>query len=91
MLGAAASRASDIWSLGASLHYAMTGKGVYGDLPSSEPLMMVRSILASTPMVSPDLPTGAAELVNACLNADLAARPKTAAEVAERIGALVPV
>ena len=32
MLGAAASRASDIWSLGACLHYAMTGAGVYGDL-----------------------------------------------------------
>jgi serine/threonine protein kinase len=91
MLGAAASRASDIWSLGASLHYAMTGQGVYGDLPSTEPLMMVRSILASTPTVSAELPAPATELINACLNADLAARPKTAAEVAERIGSLVPV
>jgi serine/threonine protein kinase len=89
MLGAAASRASDIWSLGASLHYAMTGQGVYGELPSTEPLMMVRSILASTPTVSPDLPAPATELINACLNADLAARPKTAAEVADRIGSLV--
>ena len=89
MLGAAASRASDIWSLGASLHFAMTGQGVYGTLPSSEPLMMVRAILASSPTVSLGLPSGAAELINACLDTDLAARPKTAAEVAERIGSLV--
>jgi len=89
MLGAAASRASDIWSLGASLHFAMTGDGVYGDLPSSEPLMLVRTILASSPTVSPGLPAAAAELITACLNADVAARPKTAAEVADRIGSLV--
>ena len=90
MLGAAASRASDIWSLGASLHFAMTGRGVYGDLTSSEPLMMVRTILASTPAVDPGLPAAAAELVTACLAPDLAARPRTAAEVADRIGSLVP-
>jgi eukaryotic-like serine/threonine-protein kinase len=89
MLGAAASRASDIWSLGASLHFAMTGDGVYGELPSSEPLMLVRTILASSPTVSPGLPAPAAELITACLSADVAARPKTAAEVADRIGSLV--
>ncbi len=89
MLGAAASRASDIWSLGASLHYAMTGEGVYGDLQSTEPLMLVRTILASTPTVSPGLPPDAGELIVACLSPDLAARPRTAAEVANRIGSLV--
>jgi eukaryotic-like serine/threonine-protein kinase len=89
MLGAAASRASDIWSLGASLHFAMTGAGVYGDLTSTEPLMLVRTILASTPTVSPTLPADAAELIRACLDADVAARPKTAAEVADRIRSLV--
>ena len=89
MVGAAASRASDICSLGACLHYAMTGAGVYGDLHSTEPLMLVRTILASTPNVSPGLPPDAGELIVACLNPDLAARPRTAAEVADRIASLV--
>lgn len=89
MLGANASRASDVWSLGASLHYAMTRTGVHGNLPSGEPLLLVRSILASTPTVSPDLGAEAAELVSACINADLRARPRTAAEVAERISGLL--
>jgi serine/threonine protein kinase len=91
MVGAAASRASDIWSLGACLHYAMTGAGVYGDLKSTEPLMLVRTILASTPTVNPALPPDAGELITACLNPELSARPRTAAEVADRIGLLVTV
>lgn len=84
MLGAQASRASDLWSLGASLHYAMTGVGVYGELAGTEPLLLVRSILASQPSLSADLPTAAAELISDCLNADLAARPRTAAAFADR-------
>ena len=84
MLGGAASRASDIWSLGACLHYALTGTGVYGDLRSTEPLLLVRSILASQPTLAPDLPPAAAELIGACLATDVTARPRTAAEVAER-------
>jgi hypothetical protein len=39
--------------------------------------------------MSPNLPPDAAGLVGACLDADVAARPKTAAEVADRIGSLV--
>jgi serine/threonine protein kinase len=88
MLGAAASRASDVWSLGACLHFALTRKGVYGDLSSTEPLLMVRSILASQPTLSEDLPPAAAELVSACLSQDVTARPRTAAEVAGRVSDL---
>lgn len=84
MLGAQASRASDIWSLGACLHFALTGRGVYGDLQSSEPLLLVRSILASQPTVSGDLPAAAHELIADCLDSDVARRPRTADEVAER-------
>ena len=84
MLGAAASRASDIWSLGACLHYALTGRGVYGDLRSTEPLLLVRSILASQPTLAPACRRRPRELIAACLAPDVTARPRTAAEVAER-------
>eukprot|EP01032_Pedospumella_encystans_P002206 gene2206-2587_t len=82
MLGAQASRASDIWSLGASLHFAATGVGVYGDLPTREPLLLVRSILASSPTIRPEVTPGLASLIAACVHADLAMRPPTAADVA---------
>jgi serine/threonine protein kinase len=90
MTGENASRASDIWSLGASLHYALTGSGVHGELASSEPLLLVRAILASTPTVSPSVPPEAAELITSCISRDLSERPRTAAEVADRIHALLP-
>lgn len=89
MLGAAASRATDIWSLGACLHYAATGKGVYGDLPSREPLLLVRSILGSSPSVLPGIEPGLAELIRACLDGEPRHRPQTAAEVAQRVAALI--
>lgn len=88
MLGAQASRASDIWSLGASLHFALTGKGVYGELRDTEPLLLVRSILASQPTLDDGLAPAARDLIEACLATDVAARPRTAAEVAERASAL---
>lgn len=90
MLGAQASRASDIWSLGASLHFAATGVGVYGDLPTREPLLLVRSILASSPTIRPEVAPGLASLIAACVHADLAMRPPTAADVATRVAALGP-
>lgn len=88
MLGAQASRASDIWSLGATLHFAITGAGVYGELRDTEPLLLVRSILGSQPAVAAELPPSARALVEACLAADVTARPRTAAEVADRIAEL---
>ena len=90
MTGENASRASDIWSLGASLHFALTGSGVHGELASSEPLLLVRAILASTPTVSPSVPAEAAELITACIARDVSQRPRTAAEVADRMHALLP-
>jgi eukaryotic-like serine/threonine-protein kinase len=90
MTGENASRASDIWSLGASLHYALTGIGVHGELASTEPLLLVRSILASTPTVSPQVPADAAALISACIARDVTQRPRTAAEVADRMHALLP-
>ncbi len=89
MSGADASRASDIWSLGACLHYAMTGSGVHGTLPTGEPLLLMRAIITSTPAVSEDLTGDAGELVRDCIASDMRDRPKTAAEVAERISLML--
>lgn len=85
MTGAEASRATDIWSLGAALHFAVTGTGVYGALPATEPLLLVRTILARRPAVDPGLPGPLRELIGACLAPDVLDRPRTAAELASRI------
>lgn len=88
MTGAQASRASDIWSLGACLHFALTRRGVYGDSLPAEPLLLVRSILATKPVIADDLPGAARELIADCLDPDVTSRPRTADEVAERATAV---
>ncbi len=85
MRGARASRASDIWSLGVTLHRALTGRGLYGNLDDSEPLLVMRKVLSNAPTIDPSLPPAAAELIAACLAPNPADRPPTALAVAERI------
>ena len=88
LVGGEASRASDIWSLGASLHFALTGSGVYGELPTLEPLLLVRAILSAAPTLSEKLDGASAALIRECVSANVVDRPRTAAEVAERAAEL---
>ncbi|MDQ6616085.1 MAG: serine/threonine protein kinase [Actinomycetota bacterium] len=85
MRGARASRATDIWSLGVTLHRAMTGEGLYGELADNEPLLAMRKVLSATPTVDPSLRPAEAALIQACLAPDPADRPPTALAVAEGI------
>jgi serine/threonine protein kinase len=86
LLGARASRSSDIWSLGVTYHKARTGQGVFGDLPA-EPLAAIRKVLASTPQVAPNLPPDEASIIRRCL-APAESRYLTAAELAADLAAL---
>ena len=87
LLGEPPSRATDIWALGATLHRALSGKGLYGELPERQPLLAIRKVQSSAPAVDPSLTPGEAALVLACL-ASATDRPATAAEVADRIAAI---
>lgn len=86
--GGHASRATDIWSIGATLHRALTGHGIYGELPDRDPLLALRKVLSSQPQVSPMLAPADAAVVAACLEPDATLRPATAAAVAEMIEGL---
>lgn len=87
--GDTASRASDIYSLGAVLHWALTGKHIHPGVEGVDPMMAVRSVLRQPPHVHRDLLTAEeADLVLACTSANVEQRPATALEVAVLIEAL---
>lgn len=85
-----ATRASDIYALGTTLHRALTGTGVFGELPDRDPLLALRKVLADEPTISDLLDPDAAEVVRVCIAADPAERPATAAIVADLVAGLIP-
>jgi eukaryotic-like serine/threonine-protein kinase len=84
LLGGPPSRATDIWALGATLHRALTGKGLYGELPEHQPLLAIRRVQTSRPALDSSLTPTESALVLACLAAP-ELRPPTALDVADRI------
>lgn len=83
--GERATRATDIWALGATLHRVLTGQAIYPGLTGTDVLADLRRVLNERPTVDPNLPGGVARLVTDCLAADPADRPATALEVANRL------
>jgi serine/threonine protein kinase len=86
--GETPSRATDIFALGATLHRALTGAGLYGDLPSNNTMLAMRRVLSHEPEISASLPPGAREVIAAAIDKNAAGRPATAAELADRIDAI---
>jgi hypothetical protein len=89
LTGAAGSRASDLWSLAATLHRALTGEAVYEGL-STDPLLAIRAVLTQQTQVSESLSPALAELIRSCLDPDVAARPATALDFAKQLEAQLP-
>jgi serine/threonine protein kinase len=85
--GARPSRRTEIWALGASVHRALAGTGLYGELPDAQPLLAIRKVLGAQPRIDPALRPDEAELVRLCLAPDDGRLP-TAEAVADRLGAL---
>jgi eukaryotic-like serine/threonine-protein kinase len=79
------SRASDVFSLGATLHYALAGEGLYGLLPEDDPLLAMRRVVSRPPVIASDLDADAREVVAWAIAVDPAERPATALEFALRV------
>jgi serine/threonine protein kinase len=77
---------ADVWSLGVLLHRAVSGVGVYGDLPRTDGPLVLRRILTAQPEISRSVPTPVADIVRECL-APPASRP-SAATVADLLAAV---
>lgn len=88
MRGERASRGTDIWALGVTLHRVLTGRSVYGELPNADPLLAVRRVLSSAPTIDPSVTPAEAAVVQGCIAADPALRFRTALELAQRIDGL---
>jgi eukaryotic-like serine/threonine-protein kinase len=82
------SRATDIFALGATLHRALAGTGLYGDLPSDNTMVAMRRVLGHPPVISEKLPADVRDVIAAAIDPDPKARPNTAAELADRIDAV---
>lgn len=78
------SRATEVWALGASLHKALTGDGIYGELPGNAPLLAIRKVMTTAPVLADSLAAEEAALLRDCL-APTEHRLPTAAAVAERL------
>lgn len=89
MSGRPAGRASDIWSLGVTLHQALTGHGLFPSLVSADPFTAVRIYLRSRPEPGEDLSDGERAVVVTAVQPDPARRQRTAREFAEAVEALV--
>jgi serine/threonine protein kinase len=81
------SRATEVFALGATLNRALTGTGLYGELPDGEPLLAIRRVMSAEPAIAPGLTDEEAALVSECL-APVGQRPVTALQVAERLDRL---
>jgi len=81
-------RATDVFALGATLHRALTGTGLYGELPTNNTMLAMRRVLSHAPEISPNLPAGVRQLLASAIDPNQAARPATAADLAASIDAL---
>ena len=73
MSGRPAGRASDIWSLGVTLHLVLTGHGLFPALVSADPFTAVRIYLRSQPEPGEDLSDGERAVIVTALQPDPAA------------------
>lgn len=87
--GNAASRRTDIWSLGVSTHKVFTGVGLFGEIPGSNILDACRHVLHTAPSLDPSLDPEIAAVVSKAIAPDPTDRYTTAAEFAADLTALI--
>jgi serine/threonine protein kinase len=86
--GAAPSRATDIFSLGATLHRTLSGTGLYGELPEGDAMLALRRVFSQPPSVSPALDPAASRLISWAIGPNAVDRPRTALAFADQLATL---
>ena len=83
--GDPAGRASDIWSLGATLHAAITGQSVLGEIPNAHLAGAIEYVLSATVNISPSCPPAIAAVVAKATHAERPQRYLTGEELAAEL------
>jgi serine/threonine protein kinase len=83
--GRPASRATDIWALGATLHRVLTGVSIYPNLPTHSLVEALRFLLNEKPVMGDALRNGERRIIEEVVSADPADRPHTADDLAVAI------
>jgi len=83
--GEGATRATDIWAVGATLHQALTGRLIFPDVPESSLLDALRHVLHRDPTLAGPLSVGETAIITSSLEAEPSERPPTALDLAEDI------
>lgn len=87
--GGHATASSDVFSLGASIHQVLVGRGLYPDLPRRNIVACLGHVAEVAPRIeSGRLPAGLRSVVTACLAARPADRPESAGKVAQDLAAI---
>jgi serine/threonine protein kinase len=86
--GQAASRATDIWALGATMHKVLTGRSIYPDVPDGNLLNALRYLLSEEPSLNESLRDEERILIKHSLSIDPIERPSTANEFGAIVGSL---
>lgn len=86
--GQRSSRASDLFSLGSTLHYAASGQSLYPQVDQSHPSAALSTILESEPTIAAGLPEPIERIVRECIDPNDSHHPKTAGDLADRLDAL---
>jgi len=82
------SRASDLWSLAVTAHFALTGRWVHPGIEGADALTAVQRILFEPPVTDPALAAGDEAVIGRNLSPDPADRSPSAAHLAADLDAL---
>jgi serine/threonine protein kinase len=82
------SRASDIWALAVTAHFAFTGRWVHSGIENDDPLTAVQRILFEPPVPDESLTPGDQDVFRRSLSPDPIDRPASAAALADELDAL---
>ncbi len=83
--GDRASRASDVWAFGVTLHRVLTGRPIYHELPTGSLLEALRRVLRDRPVIDPGLAEPERRVIARCLELEPAERFPTATAFADEL------
>jgi serine/threonine protein kinase len=78
-------RASDIWSLGATLYRVLVGRPLFPNIEKDVPATAVQRVSRGAPVVADEAAGEIIAIVRSCLEPDPASRPASAEDLAARL------